>query len=56
MIVLPPASVAVDRVLIEEDVVSCGQAVTNYTLFSIAADGADGVTVGIPTRDSFSCS
>ena len=37
---LPPASVAVDRILIEEDVASCGQTVTNYTLSSIAGDGA----------------
>ena len=37
---LPPASVAVDRILIEEDVASCGQTVTNYTLSSIAGDDA----------------
>ena len=55
--VLPPASVAVDRVLVEEDVARCGQAVTNYTLSSI---GADGATVGIiqstvPSHFSFCC-
>ena len=57
MTVLPPASVAVDRVLVEEDVARCGQAVTNYTLSSI---GADGATVGIiqstvPSHFFFCC-